>query len=168
MNFGVFDRRQGIRSHGQTGNPARHGAQDIAVVQRHFDALIRVFVVHVVNAIQSFDIGCGEPIHHFFKLSDDFVVVQYVGLNRLEAFGHDHTGFFIHTTVDRVQQGFGQIRTRAKKLHLFTNAHGRYAARDAVVIAPLRTHQIIVFVLNRAGVDRHFGTEIFETAGQLG
>jgi hypothetical protein len=57
MHLGVLDRRQRIRRDRQAGDAAGHGAQDVAVVQRHLDALVAVLVVHVVDDVQRIHVG---------------------------------------------------------------------------------------------------------------
>ena len=51
---------------------------------------------------------------------------------------------------------------------MFTNDHWAYAASDSVVIVvKVRTHQVIVLVLQRRGVDGHFSGIFFERQWQF-
>ena len=70
MHLGVFDRRQAVGDHRKAGNAERHGAQDVAIMQRHLEALVEVLVVHVVDAVHRMHIGAREPLHHGVELLD--------------------------------------------------------------------------------------------------
>ncbi len=58
------------------------------------------------------------------------------------------------------------VCTRTEELHLFTNDHRAYAASNSVVIVvvEVRTHQVIVLILQRRGVDGHFSGEFRSSA----
>ena len=76
-HLGVFDRRKAVGDDRQAGDAERHGAQDVAVVQRHFEALVEVLVVHVVDAVHRMHVGAREPLHHAVELLEHLVVVEH-------------------------------------------------------------------------------------------
>ena len=113
-DLSVFDRRKTIRRHRQAGDPERHGAQDIPVVQRHFQALVEVLVVHVVDAVHRMHIGPREPLHHGVELGEDLVIIEILARHRRRCRRDLLAGDFVTATVDRVEEGFGRF-TRAPK-----------------------------------------------------
>ncbi|MNO66898.1 hypothetical protein D3C76_576970 [compost metagenome] len=168
LDLGVLDGRQGVSRHGQTGDAARHGAIDVTVVQRHQGGFVAVLVVHVVDDVQGGDVLLGQPVHEVIQAIHHVVVLEVLGL--------DHFGFradldlelLVHTAVDCIQHGLGQVGTSAEELHLFADDHRRHAASDGVVIVvEVRTHQVIVLVLNGRGLDGYLGAVLLETDRQL-
>ena len=168
FHFGVFNGRQRVGSHRQTGNTASHRTDHITVMQCHQCSFVAVFIVHVVNDVQGSNVlGC-QPIHEFVHARKDSVVVQDFVHNRFGFRADLVFGFFVHAAVDCVQQGFCQVGTGAEELHLFADNHWAHAAGNSVVIAiEVRTHQVVVFVLDRRSVDRYFGAVLFKALWQL-
>ena len=112
-------------------------------------------------------LGC-QPIHEFVHARKDSVVVQDFVHNRF-GFRTDLVfGFFVHAAVDCVQQGFRQVGACTEELHLFADHHRADAAGNGVVVAvEIRTHQIVVFVLDGRSIDGHFGAKLFKALRQL-
>ena len=168
FHFGVFDGGQRVGCHRQTGDTASHSAFHVTVMQRHQRGFVAVFVVHVVNNVQRGNVlGC-QPIHKFVHALKDSVVVQNFVHNRL-GFRTDLVfGFFVHAAVDCVQQSFRQVGACAEELHLFADHHRADTAGNGVVVAvEVRTHQIVVFVLDGRSIDGHFGAVLFKALWQL-
>ena len=69
VDLAVLDRRQAVGDDGQAGNAERHGAQDVAVVQRHFETFVEILVVHVMDAVHRMHIGARQPLHHAGRIS---------------------------------------------------------------------------------------------------
>ena len=166
MHLGVLDRRQRISHHRDPGNAAGHGTQDVHVVQRHLDTLIGVTVVHVVDDIQCVHIRPGQPVHHVLEALHHFLKIEDVGGDRRERGGDLFAADFVTATVDRVQQRLGKVDTSAKELHLLAGPHRRHTAGDRVVVAPILAHQVVVFILDRAGFDRLQGAVVLEALRQ--
>ena len=82
VDLAVFDRRQAVGDDRQAGNAERHGAQDVAVVQRHLQALVEVLVVHVVDAVHRMHVGAREPLHRGVELREHLVIVEHVAGHR--------------------------------------------------------------------------------------
>ena len=137
-------------------------------MQCHQRCFVAVFVVHVVDAVQgSHVLGC-EPVHEaVHALHYGVIVKHFVGHRRF--FRADlFFGFFVHTAVDCVKQGFGEVGARTEELHLFADYHRADAAGDGVIVAvEVRTHQVVVFVLHGGSVNGDFGAEVFEADRQL-
>ena len=47
-------------------------------MQRHFQALVEVLVVHVVDAVHGVDIGARQPLHHVVELRHHVVIVEHI------------------------------------------------------------------------------------------
>ena len=166
LDLGVLDRRQAVGGVRQPGDAAGERAQHVAVVQRHLDRLVAVLVVHVVDAVERVDVGLGEPVHHRIEPVHHLVIVQHVAGHGRELRPDLVAAHLVASAIERVQQGLGQVHARAEELHLLADAHRRDAAGDGAVVAPLRPHQVVGFVLDRAGVDRRLDGEALEAVGQ--
>ncbi|CHF94487.1 Uncharacterised protein [Salmonella enterica subsp. enterica serovar Typhi] len=137
-------------------------------MQRHQRGFVAVLVVHVVDNVQCGDILFSQPVHEVIHAIHHFVEVQNIAFDRFGFRTNLHFQFFINAAVDCVQHGFRQVCTRAEELHLFTNDHRAYTACDSVVIVvEVRTHQVIVLVLQRRGVDGDFSGELLEVQRQF-
>ena len=168
FNFRIFDSRQGVSSNGQTRDTTRHGADNVTVVQRHQRGFVAVLVVHVVDDVQRSDVLFSQPVHEVIHALHDFVEVQDVAFDRFRFRTHLHFQFFIHAAVDSVQHGFREVGASTEELHLLTNNHRAYAACDSVVVViEVRTHQVIVLILQRRGIDGHFSREFLEAQRQF-
>ena len=149
VDLGVFDCRQAVGDHRQAGNAERHGAQDVAIVQRHLEAFVEVLVVHVVDAVHRVHIGAREPFHHAVELFEHLVVVEHVAGDRRRRRRDLIAGDFVAPAVDGVEQRLCEVHAGAEELHLLAELHRRHAAGDAVVVAPVGPHQVVVLVLQR-------------------
>ena len=75
------------------------------------------------------------------------------------------SGDLVAASIDGVKKGLRQIDASAEELHLLAQPHRRDAARDAVVIAPERPHQIVVLVLQRGRVTADLDAIALERRG---
>ncbi|MNC19320.1 hypothetical protein D3C75_672500 [compost metagenome] len=136
-------------------------------MQSHFNTFIRIFIVHVVDDIKCVHVSLSQPFHHRFEAFHYFVVIKVFGSDSRILRTYLCAGFLIHTTVDCIQQSFCQVSTGSEELHLFTDTHCRYAASDTVVVSVDRTHQIVIFILNRTGFNGNLRTIFFEAFRQF-
>ena len=51
-------------------------------MQSHLNALIGVLVVHVVDDVEGFNIGLGQPVHLIVEDFHNLVIVQWLSSNR--------------------------------------------------------------------------------------
>ena len=167
LHLRILDRGEAVRGDRQAGDAEGHRAHDVAVVQRHHEPLVVVVVVRVVDAIHRVDVGLREPLHHVVELRHHVVVVEDVARHRAEGRRDLHAALFVAPAVDRVEQGLREIHARAEVLHLLADAHRRDAARDAVVVAELRHHQVVVFILERRGLDARGDAVALECLRQI-
>ena len=168
FNFRIFDSRQGVSSNGQTCDTTCHGANHVTVVQSHQRSFVAVLVVHVVDDVQGGDILLSQPVHEVIHAVHYFVEVQNVAFDWFRFRTNLDFQFFINAAVDCIQHGFREVSTSTEELHLLTNNHWAYAASDSVVVVvEVRTHQIIVLVLQRRGIDGDFSSEFLEVQRQF-
>ncbi|ABU77688.1 hypothetical protein ESA_02442 [Cronobacter sakazakii ATCC BAA-894] len=168
FNFRVFDGRQGVSRNRQTCDTTRHSADNVAIVQRHQRSFVAVFVMHVVDDVQGGDVLFRQPVHEVIHTFHNFVEIQQIAFDRFRFRAYLHFQFFINAAVDSVQHGFREVSASTEELHLLTNHHRAYAACDSVVVVvEVRTHQVIVLVLQRRGVDGNFRREFFEVQRQF-
>ena len=126
------------------------GTVNLCINQSHLCCFIVVFVMHIVDHVQCSNIQMSQPVHHLVIFCDYFVIVKVFRSNWLILRSYLLFCLLINTTVDRVQKAFCKVCTSSEELHFFTCLSSRYTAADAVVIAPYRTHNIIVLILDRA------------------
>ncbi|MNZ78078.1 hypothetical protein D3C78_966410 [compost metagenome] len=81
FNFSIFDSAQGVSSYRQAGDTTSHCAKNITVMKRHFNAFVAIFIVHVVDNIQSIYIQFSEPFHHWSEAFHNFVVIKVFSSN---------------------------------------------------------------------------------------
>ncbi len=168
FNFRIFDCRQGVSSNGQTRDTARHGTNNVTVMQRHQRSFVAVLVVHVMDDVQRGHVLLSQPVHEVIHTFHDFIEVQHVCFDRLRFRANLHFQFFVNAAVNSVQHCFREVCTCAEELHLLTNNHRAYAAGNCVVVVvEVRTHQIIVLVLQRRRIDRNFRSEFFKVQRQF-
>ena len=162
-DFRIFDCRQGVSRHGQTCDTTRHGADNVTVVQRHQRGFVAVLVVHVMDDVQCGNVLFSQPVHEVIHTFQHFVEVQNIAFDRFRLRTHLDFHFFINAAVDSVQHGFREVSASTEELHLLTNNHRAYAASNrVVVVVEVRTHQVIVFILQGGGIDRYFRCVFFE------
>ena len=139
---------------GETSDTGCECAAHIGVDESHLGCLVVIFVVHILDQVQDIHIDSCQPVHHEIILVHNLVVIKILGsdrrvlrtnLHRLAVLCHV---LLVLTAVDRVEQALRQVRAGAEELHLLTCLGSGYAAADAIVIAPDRTHHIIVLVLD--------------------
>ena len=106
-------------------------------MQRHLQALVEVLVVHVVDAVHRMHVGARQPLHRGVELGQHLVVVEDVAGDRQRRGRDLLAGHLVPAAVDGVEQRLGQVDPGAEELHLLAEPHGRDAAGDAVVVAPI-------------------------------
>ena len=85
----------------------------------------------------------------WIELPVHIVVVELLAGDRRACRSDLLAGNLVTAAVDRVEQRLREIDARAKELHLLAEPHSRNAARNAVIVTPEGTHQIIILVLQR-------------------
>ena len=84
-------------------------------MQRHFEALVEVLVVHVVDAVHRMHIGPREPLHRGVELGEDLVIVEILARHRRRRRRDLLAGDFVTAAVDRVEEGLsGDSRARRR------------------------------------------------------
>ena len=73
----------------------------------------------------------------------------------------------INAAIDGIKKRFSQIGTGSEELHLFADAHGRNAAGDTVIISPIGTHQVVIFILDGTAFNGRSGAEFLKWSRQV-
>ena len=118
--------------------------------------------MHEVDDVERLDVGRSEPVHHLVEAFHEIVELEVVAGEGIAGWGDLFAALFILTAVDGVEHGLGEICASAEELHLLADAHGGDTAGDAVVVSPVWAHEVVVLVLDRAGLDGDLGAEVFE------
>ncbi len=153
MYGSVLDSGQGVDYMRETCNTGSEGTANIGIDECHLSCLIVVLVMHILNQVQGVYIETCKPIHHLVVLLHNFIEVKDIGSDGLVLRTYLHLVLLIDTTVDSVEKALSKVCTCAEELHLLTGLGSGYTAADAVIIAPDRTHYIIVLILDGAGID---------------
>ncbi|CDF21973.1 uncharacterized protein BN736_01705 [Prevotella sp. CAG:617] len=114
-------------------------------------------------------VHAGNLLEHFLVVADYFFKVQRIAGEDGDSLYHYGTGVFAASAIDGQQQGFSQVTAGSEELYLLTDGLIAYAAGNSVVVASAYfTHEVVVFVLDGAGVNRYLGAEALEAFGQFG
>ena len=168
VDLRVLDRGQRVSDDGQTGDTATHGADDLGVVQSHFDGLVGVAVVTVMDDVESLNVGADDPVQHFLVALPHVVEVEgAIALNGFVAVHNLLAAHLVTTTVDGVEQSLGGVDAGTEELHLLADPHGGHAAGDGGIVAPVGANLRIGLVLDRGGLDGNASAEFLVTAGQV-
>ena len=138
------------------------GTSYIGVDQSHLCCLIVVFVMHVMDHVQSSNVQMSQPVHHNVVFLHNLIIVQILAGDRLIFRSNLLFCLLVFTAVDSVQKAFCKVCTSAEELDLLTGLGSRYTAADGVIIAPYRTHYIIIFILDRTCCNRNMSGIISE------
>src|ERR1044072_3010780 len=131
-------------------------------MERHFNTFVGILVVHVVDSVQRIHINASHPLHHLFKLLQNFLEGKVVTLNSSTIRPYLFPTDFIFSTIDRIQKTLREICSGSEELHLFADQHWRYTTRNRTVISPRAPHYLVAFELNGAGINGHFGGKTSE------
>ena len=126
----------------------------VSINKSHLGSFIVILVVHIVNHIKCTYIEVSKPIHHSVILLDNLSIVKVFRSNRSVFRTYLYLCLLINTAVDSVKKTLSKVSTSAEELDFLTGFCCRYAAADWVIIAPYRTHNIIVLILNWACLNR--------------
>jgi len=103
-----------------------------------------------------------EPFHHIVEFRMDVVVIEFLANDRRSRWGDLLARNLVAAAIDGVEQRFGEIYASAEKLHLFSQPHRRNAACDAVIVAPIGSHEVVIFVLQRRRIATDLDTVLLE------
>ncbi len=117
-------------------------------MQSHFNALIAIFVVHIVDNVQGVDIKPCKPIHNAVVFSDNLIIFEIFGGNRSNFRGDLIAVFFVLAAVYCVKQSLCKVCTSAEELHLLADSHCGNTAGDSIVVAEFFSHKVVAFILN--------------------
>src|SRR5699024_7321972 len=139
---------QGVYNVRESSDTGSEGTSYVGIDQSHLSCLVIVFVMHIMDHVQCINVQLGQPFHHRIVFFHYFIVVQILGSDRRVFRSYLLFGLAVNTAVDRVQKAFCKVCTSSEELDLFTCLSSGYTAADRIVIAPYRTHYIIVLVLD--------------------
>ena len=111
--------------------------------------------MHVVDNLQGIDVSLCKPAHHILELRHKFIVLKIFASDWLKVWTYLLARNLISTTVDSVEQALCKVCARTEELHLLANLHRRNAAGNSIVIAIVRTHKVVVLILDCRSLDRH-------------
>ena len=151
---------------GKSGNTSCKGSSYIRINQSHLCCFIVIFIMHILNQVQSIDIKLCQPVHHLIIFSNHFVIIQIFRCNRLIVRSYLFSGLQINTAIDSIKQAFGQVRSCSEELHFFSGLCRRHTAADGIIIPPYRLHHIVILILNRTGTDGNISRIVLEMLRQ--
>ena len=128
------------------------GAHHVPVMQGHLECLVVIFVVHIVYDLECIDIDLREPAHHLLELVHHVVIFKIIACHRGICRGNLLAANLVAAAVDGVEQALGEVRAGTEELHLLPYAHRGDAAGYAVVVAIFNAHEVVVLVLDCAGL----------------
>ena len=118
--------------------------------------------MHVMDHVQCTYIEVSQPVHHYIIFFHYFIIIKILGCDWCIFRSYLIVSFLIHTTVDCVKQAFCKVCTGTEELDFFSCLCGRYTAADGVIIAPYRTHYIVVLILDGTCLNRNMSCIFLE------
>ena len=168
-HLGIFDGRERVEGDRKPRHAVGEVDARVGVYERHLCLLVVVLVVHVMDDVHRLVVDAGDFGQHHLVVAHHLLEAQRALRERRDALDHQRAGVLAAAAVDGQQQRLGQVAARAEELDLAADVLVRYAAGDAVVVRMAHfAHQLVVLVLDRAGVGRNLGAEILESLRQVG
>ena len=164
----IFNCRQGIYYMRETCDTGCKGTVNLCIDQSHLCCFIVVFVMHIVDHVQCSNIQMSQPVHHLIVFLNYLVIVKILRSDRLILRSYLLFCLLVNTAVDGIKKTFRKVCTSAEELDLFTCLCSRYTAADAVVIAPYRTHYIVILILNGTCCNRNICSIFLKVLRQSG
>ena len=120
-----------------------------------------------MNQIQHVYIDVCQPVHPPVEFLDYLVIVCIFRSNTLHSRSALDSVFLIKTTVERIEQSLCKVCTCTKQLNLFSCFCCGNTAADGVIISPLRFHNLIVLILDGAGIDGNLSCIFLECSWKI-
>ena len=150
----------------ETCNTSSESTTDVCIDESHLSSLVEVLIVHVVDEVQCLDINSSKPLHHIHEARHELFVCQNVAFYWTVSRTALLASLRVYTTADSISETLSEVGTSTEELHLLTSLSSRNAAADAVVVAPDRTHHVVVLILNRACLNANPSSETLEVFRQ--
>ena len=166
VDLSVLDGADRVNDVAEACDTGSEGAAHISVDECHLRSLVEVLVVHIVDDVQGLHVDTGEPVHHVHEARHELVVCQHVALDRTELRTALLTGLGVYTAGDSVCETLCEIGASTEELHLLACLSCADTTADAVVVAPYRTHHVVVLVLYRAGLNGNHSSVLLEVHRQ--
>ena len=103
FNFCIFDSTQRVYYVRETSDTGSKCTSYICIDQSHLCCFVVIFVMHVVNHVQSIYIQFSQPVHHGVVMFHYFVIIQIFSCDRSVSRSYLNFCLLIDTTVDCVQ-----------------------------------------------------------------
>ena len=120
-----------------------------------------------MDHVQCLYISLCEPCHHLIIFFHNFIVIKILGCDRTILRSNLLLGLLINTTVDRIKQALSKVCSSTEELDLFTCLCCRYTAAYRIIIAPYRTHNIVILVLYGTCCNRNMSCIFLECFRQV-
>ena len=117
-------------------------------MKSHLKALVAVFVMHVVNDIQSIHIYVRQPAAHIVITLHYLVIIKIFRGDGTVFWSHLLLCDLVHTAVNSIEKAFCKVCAGSEKLHFFSHTHGRYTAGNSIVVSVSHSHQVVILILN--------------------
>ena len=118
--------------------------------------------MHIVDAVQGVHIHAGQVAHGDLEFFHHLIEIEVLAGDGFVTVGDLFARQFIAAAVDGVHQRLGQIGAGAEELHLLADAHRGNAAGNAVVVAQIGAHQVVVLILDGGGGNGNVGCVVLE------
>ena len=142
------------------------GSAHVGIDECHLSSLVEILIVHVMDEVQRLHINTCQPFHHIFKARHELFVGNHVARDGAISWTALLAALSVYTAVDSIEKTLGQVGTCTEELHFLTSLSGTDAAADTVVVAPNRTHHVVVLILDRTGYHRNLSSIMLETLRQ--
>ena len=120
-----------------------------------------------MDGVHRGNVGLSQPRTVEVHAAENLLVIQHIAVHDRHLRADLLELVLVTAAVDRHHHQLCDVGTRTEELHVLTDAHRGYAARDCVIIAVVRAHNVIVLVLQGIRVDRYLCDELLPVLRQV-
>ena len=130
LNFCVLNCTQRVNYMRESCNTGCECTAYIGINKSHLSSFVVIFIMHILNQVQNIYIQTCQPVKHAVITFHNLIIVKVFGRNRFVGRSDLIKFFFIHTTIDCVQQRFCKVCSCSEELHFLTCLCSRYTTAD--------------------------------------
>ncbi len=120
LNFCVLNCTQRVNYMRESCDTGCECTAYIGINKSHLSSFVVIFIMHILNQVQNIYIQTCQPVKHAVITFHNLIIVKVFGRNRFVGRSDLIKFFFVHTTIDCVQQCFCKVCSCSEELHFLT------------------------------------------------
>ena len=166
-NLCILDCWKWVNSNWESWYTKCHKSFYIGIMKWHHKSFISILVVHIVNDVHCVNVKTCHPWEVLLVSGEYLVIFENFLVKYRSLRSNLDTLTLVLTTVESHTKNLCKVTSCAEELHLLAHLHCWYTAGNSVVIAVHSSHNVVVFVLDRVGINRNLSTEILEALRKM-